>query len=64
MIEQTTKIYLSELDRYRIAQRFHELARDLEKEAVAQILSSIHGIPAEDVLAFAVEFPVEPWWRL
>jgi hypothetical protein len=64
MIEPMTQICVPELDRYRIAQMFHELARDLETVAVAQILSSMHGVSAEDVLAFAAEFPVEPLWRL
>lgn len=53
------------LERYRIAQTFHELAvSGSDRSAAARQLSVRHGITAEDVLAFAAEFGREPHWRL
>ena len=50
--------------RYRIAQLFHELASERTKPAAATALASSHGITPASVMAFADEFPYEPWWRL
>jgi hypothetical protein len=53
------------LERYRIAQVFHELAASGgDRSAAASQLSVWQGVSAEDVLEFAAEFGREPLWRL
>jgi hypothetical protein len=53
------------LERYRIAQIFHELTADgADRSVAATLLSARHGIRTEDVLEFAAEFDKEPLWRL
>jgi len=53
------------LERYRIAQTFHELrARGVEALVAATQVSIRHGVSAGDVFASAAEFKPEPLWRL
>jgi hypothetical protein len=53
------------LERYRIAQTFHELrASGVEAPAAAAQISIRHGVSAGDVFASATEFQREPLWRL
>jgi hypothetical protein len=58
------QIRRSDVDRYRIAQLFHELCRDLEEFTAIQLLSCRHDVSPADIRAFAAEFPSEPFWRL
>jgi hypothetical protein len=60
----SSRFRVTEVERYRIAQLFHELSRKLGEQAVVKLLQRQHGVTAEDVLAFAAEFPSEPFWRL
>lgn len=64
MVADKGKICVADVDRYRIAQLFHELSHDFEKSAVVRLLSRRHDLTPDDVLAFAAEFPKEPLWRL
>lgn len=53
------------LERYRIAQTFHELrASGIEAPVAATQVSIRHGVSALDVVASAAEFQREPLWRL
>jgi hypothetical protein len=53
------------LERYRIAQIFHELrASGVEAPVAAAQISIRHGVSARDVFASAAEFQREPLWRL
>ena len=53
------------LERYRIAQTFHELrASGVEAPVAATQVSIRHGVSAGDVIASAAEFKREPLWRL
>jgi len=53
------------VQRYRMAQTFHELAANgVERSIAARQVSIQHGVQAEDVLASAAEFGREPLWRL
>ena len=63
--KRVDKSRIADVERYRIAQRFHELAL-AGKEAfmAASQLSRRHGVSTEDVFAFADEFSHEPFWRL
>jgi hypothetical protein len=61
---KSSEFRVADVERYRIAQLFHELSRKLGEQAVVRLLQRQHGIKAEDVLAFAAEFPSEPFWRL
>jgi hypothetical protein len=64
MVADKCKTCVADVDRYRIAQLFHELSHDFEKSAVVRLLSRRHDLAPDDVLAFAAEFPKEPLWRL
>lgn len=56
---------LAMLERYRIAQTFHELiASGLEHSIAAAQISILHGVSDGDVIASAAEFKREPLWRL
>jgi hypothetical protein len=53
------------LERYRIAQTFHELtANGWEHWIAAAQVSIRHGVSAGDVVLSAAEFKREPLWRL
>jgi hypothetical protein len=53
------------LERYRIAQTFHELrASGIEAPVAATQVSIRLGVSAGDVFASAAEFNREPLWRL
>jgi hypothetical protein len=53
------------LERYRIAQTFHELRASGVEALVAATQVSIRlGVNARDVFASAAEFKREPLWRL
>jgi hypothetical protein len=53
------------LERYRIAQTFHELtASGLEYSTAAAEVSIRHGVTTEEVVASAAEFKREALWRL
>jgi hypothetical protein len=53
------------LERYRIAQTFHELRASGVDAPVAAIQVSIRlGVSAGDVFASAEEFKQDPLWRL
>ena len=53
-----------DLERYRIAQLFHELALGGERLSAAAQIARRHGVSAKHVLDFAAEFEPEPLWRL
>jgi hypothetical protein len=65
MLESVEFSKLGRLERYRIAQRFHELiASGLEHSIAAAQISIRHGVSDGDVIASAAEFKREPFWRL
>ena len=55
---------LRKLERYKIAQLFHELARDLHERMAASCVAHFHGLSTDQVLAVAKEFKPESHWRL
>jgi hypothetical protein len=63
--KRINKSRIADVERYRIAQTFHELSL-AGKEAfiAASQVSQRHGISTDDVFAFADEFSHEPLWRL
>jgi hypothetical protein len=53
------------LDRYKIAQLFHEIVTECQERLIAaDYVARRHGIGADQVLAIAEEFKPEPLWRL
>ena len=50
--------------RFRIAQLFHELASATTRSSAAKTLAASHGLSPAAVVAWADEFPYEPFWRL
>jgi hypothetical protein len=60
-----SKSRIADVERYRIAQTFHELSlAGKEAFVAASQLSRRHGISTDEVFAFADEFSHEPFWRL
>jgi hypothetical protein len=56
---------MSAVERYRIAQLFHEQARrGAGRLAAARLIARLHGLQAEQVLHIAADFEPEPLWRL
>ena len=56
---------LRKLERYKIAQLFHEAVRDLrERWEVAEQIARRHGVSIDQVLVAAEEFKPEAHWRL
>jgi hypothetical protein len=63
--KRTGKTRIADVERYRIAQRFHELAlAGREAFVAASQLARRHGVSTDEVFAFADEFSHEPFWRL
>jgi hypothetical protein len=59
------KARIADVERYKIAQMFHELAlAGRDAFVAASHLSRRHGISTDEVFAFADEFSHEPFWRL
>jgi hypothetical protein len=54
-----------DVERYKIAQLFHELSLTCgERLAAAQHVARRHGVSAQHVLDLAAEIEPEPLWRL
>lgn len=65
MTKSVAQTRIADVERYRIAQTFHELAlAGREAFVAARQLARRHGVSTDEVLAFADEFSHEPFWRL